>query len=41
MPPAEPKNDQEILGVYRRMQSEMQGLVQKLTQVELDGNEHR
>mmetsp|Transcript_33046 Transcript_33046/g.69549 ORF Transcript_33046/g.69549 Transcript_33046/m.69549 type:complete len:127 (-) Transcript_33046:286-666(-) len=37
----EPKNEQEVLGTYRQMQSEMQGLVQNLTKMEMERNEHR
>lgn len=39
--PREPKNEQEILATYRQMQSEMQGLIQNLTKIEMDRNEHR
>jgi len=38
---AAPKSEQEILSTYRRMQSEMQGLVQNLTKIEMERNEHR
>lgn len=37
----EPKNEQEVLNTYRQMQSEMQGLVQNLTKIEMERNEHR
>eukprot|EP00584_Thalassiosira_punctigera_P002908 CAMPEP_0172534090 /NCGR_PEP_ID=MMETSP1067-20121228/6580_1 /TAXON_ID=265564 ORGANISM="Thalassiosira punctigera, Strain Tpunct2005C2" /NCGR_SAMPLE_ID=MMETSP1067 /ASSEMBLY_ACC=CAM_ASM_000444 /LENGTH=124 /DNA_ID=CAMNT_0013318829 /DNA_START=383 /DNA_END=757 /DNA_ORIENTATION=- len=37
----EPKNEQEIISAYRQMQSEMQGLIQNLTKVEMERNEHR
>lgn len=37
----EPKSEQDILSIYRRMQSEMQSLVQNLTKFEMDRNEHR
>ena len=40
-PAAAPKNEQEILSTYRQMQSEMQGLIQNLTKVEMERNEHR
>jgi hypothetical protein len=36
-----PKSEQEILNTYRRMQSEMQSLIQNLTKFEMDRNEHR
>ena len=39
--PAEPKNEQEIISTYRTMQSEMQSLIQHLTKVEMERNEHR
>jgi len=39
--PREPKSEQEVLGTYRQMQSEMQGLIQNLTKIEMDRNEHR
>mmetsp|Transcript_40584 Transcript_40584/g.84929 ORF Transcript_40584/g.84929 Transcript_40584/m.84929 type:complete len:128 (+) Transcript_40584:1395-1778(+) len=39
--PREPKNEQEVLGTYRQKQSEMQGLIQNLTKIEMDRNEHR
>ncbi|KAL3808729.1 hypothetical protein ACHAXA_010895, partial [Cyclostephanos tholiformis] len=38
---AAPITEQEILSTYRRMQSEMQGLVQNLTKIEMERNEHR
>lgn len=38
---AEPKSEQEVLNIYRQMQSEMQGLIQNLTKIELERNEHR
>jgi hypothetical protein len=38
---AAPKSEQEILSTYRRMQSEMQGLIQHLTKIEMERNEHR
>jgi len=37
----QPKSEQEILNTYRRMQSEMQSLIQNLTKFEMDRNEHR
>ena len=39
--PPEPKNENEILSTYRQMQSEMQGLIQNLTKMEIELNEHR
>ena len=39
--PPEPKNENEILSIYRQMQSEMQGLIQNLTKMEIELNEHR
>ncbi len=38
---APPLSEQEILSTYRKMQSEMQNLVQNLTKVEMERNEHR
>jgi hypothetical protein len=38
---APPLSEQEILSTYRKMQSEMQNLVQHLTKVEMERNEHR
>jgi hypothetical protein len=38
---AAPITEQEILSTYRRMQSEMQGLVQNLTKIDMERNEHR
>lgn len=37
----EPKSEQEVLSTYRQMQQEMQGLIQNLTKVEMERNEHR
>lgn len=37
----EPKSEQEVLSIYRTMQSEMQGLIQNLTKIEMERNEHR
>ena len=37
----EPKNEQEIISIYKQMQSEMQGLIQQLTKMEIELNEHR
>ena len=39
--PPEPKNENEVLSIYRQMQSEMQGLIQNLTKMEIELNEHR
>ena len=39
--PPEPKNEQEIISTYKQMQSEMQGLIQNLTKIEMERNEHR
>jgi len=39
--PPEPKNENEILSIYRQMTSEMQGLIQNLTKMEIELNEHR
>lgn len=38
---APPLSEQEILSTYRKMQSDMQNLVQHLTKVEMERNEHR
>lgn len=38
---APPLSEQEILSTYRKMQSEMQNLIQTLTKVEMERNEHR
>ncbi|KAL7537336.1 hypothetical protein ACHAXR_007745 [Thalassiosira sp. AJA248-18] len=38
---APPKNEQEVISTYQQMQSEMQGLIQNLTKVEMERNEHR
>jgi hypothetical protein len=38
---AAPITEQEILSTYRQMQSEMQGLVQNLTKIDMERNEHR
>jgi len=37
----EPKNEQEVLGIYRQMNSELQSMVQSYTKFEMDRNEHR
>ena len=37
----EPKNEQEVISIYRQMQSDMQGLIQNLTKMEIELNEHR
>ena len=37
---AAPISQQEILGTYRQMQSDMQGMIQQLTKVEMERNEH-
>lgn len=37
----EPKNEQEVISIYKQMQSEMQGLIQQLTKMEIELNEHR
>ena len=39
--PPEPKNEQEVISIYRQMQSDMQGLIQNLTKMEIELNEHR
>ena len=39
--PPEPKSEQEVLSTYRQMQQEMQGLIQNLTKIEMERNEHR
>ena len=39
--PPEPKNEQEVISIYRQMQSDMQGLIQNLTKMEIALNEHR
>ena len=39
--PPEPKNENEILSIYRQMTSEMRGLIQNLTKMEIELNEHR
>ncbi|KAL7532514.1 hypothetical protein ACHAWF_004161 [Thalassiosira exigua] len=38
---APPLSEQEILSTYRQMQSDMQGMIQNLTKVEMERNEHR
>lgn len=35
-----PISQQEIIGTYRQMQSEMQGMIQQLTKIEMERNEH-
>ncbi|EJK50541.1 hypothetical protein THAOC_30455 [Thalassiosira oceanica] len=37
----EPKNEQEVIGIYRQMNSELQSMVQSFTKFEMDRNEHR
>ena len=37
----EPKNEQEVISIYKQMQSEMQGLIQQLTKMEIELKEHR
>jgi hypothetical protein len=35
-----PISQQEIIGTYQKMQSEMQGMIQQLTKFEMERNEH-
>jgi hypothetical protein len=35
-----PISQQEIIGTYQKMQSEMQGMIQQLTKFEMERSEH-